>query len=410
MAERPAALNGIAMPATLGPDLALGGVGVRELATRAGRTPFFAYDTAAIRARAAALSKHLPTGLDMHYAVKANPLPALLALVEPLVSGFDVASAGEMQAALAVARDPARVAFAGPGKGDDEIAAAVAAGVVLEAESVNELARIARIARAAGARAGVALRLNPGIEVRGAGMRMDAATQFGIEAGEARAWLAAGIDPALDYQGLHCFFGSQILDVAALLGAFRHVADLVSGIAALAPTAPRYLNLGGGFGIPYFRGETALDLEAVGKGLQPTIESLARRWPGTRLGLELGRYLVGEAGVYVTRVLDRKVSGGRSYLVTDGGLHHVLAASGNFGQRIRRNYPVAIATRMDAPCDTRLTIVGRNCTPIDILADGVDLPDAGIGDLVAIFQTGAYGLSASPVGFLSHAAPAEILV
>jgi diaminopimelate decarboxylase len=126
--------------------------------------------------------------------------------------------------------------------------------------------------------------------------------------------------------------------------------------------------------------------------------------------IELGRYLVGECGVYVTRVLDRKVSRGKTYLVVDGGMHHQLAASGNFGQAIRRNYPVIVGNRADSALDENATVVGCLCTPLDLLADDVKLPQADIDDLIVIFQQGAYGLTASPTAFLGHPAPAEVLV
>ena len=135
----------------------------------------------------------------------------------------------------------------------------------------------------------------------------------------------------------------------------------------------------------------------------------ATQLPSASIVIELGRYIVGEAGVYVTRVVDRKESRGRTYLVVDGGLHHQVAASGNFGAAIRRNYPLVVGTQMEGPTET-VTVVGCLCTPLDLLGDRVDVPHADVGDLVVIFQAGAYGLTASPTAFLGHPAPVEVLV
>ena len=172
----------------------------------------------------------------------------------------------------------------------------------------------------------------------------------------------------------------------------------------------RSLNLGGGFGIPYFPGEQRLDLAPIADNLQRLRERAARDLPAATIVLELGRYLVGEAGVYVTRILDRKESRGKVFLVTDGGLNHHLSASGNFGQVIRKNYPVAIGNRQGDAALEEATVVGPLCTPLDLLADRMTLPVAQAGDLVVVFQSGAYGASASPQAFLGHAACTEVLV
>ena len=172
----------------------------------------------------------------------------------------------------------------------------------------------------------------------------------------------------------------------------------------------RSLNLGGGFGIPYFPGEQALDIAPIGANLAALAERARTDFPQAELIIELGRYLVGEAGIYVTRIVDRKVSRGQTFLVTDGGLHQHLSASGNFGQVIRKNYPVAIGNKMLGQNRETVSIVGPLCTPLDLLAERMELPIADIGDLVVIFQSGAYGLTASPQAFLGHPAGVEVLV
>ncbi|WP_353942633.1 pyridoxal-dependent decarboxylase, exosortase A system-associated [Streptomyces sp. HUAS MG91] len=389
--------------------LEIGGVPVDRLAARVGSTPFFAYDRRLVTERVAAVRKALPDDVSLKYAVKANPMPALLAHMSELVDGFDVASAQEMRHALDTTLPAHRVSFAGPGKSDAELSSAVAAGVMIEAESGNELERIRRAGEALGIRPRVALRVNPPFAVRGSGMRMGGGPQqFGVDAEGVPALLARLGD--LDFEGFHVFAGSQNLNAESICEAQRLTVELLLELAEAAPQPVRYLNLGGGFGIPYFERDRPVDRTRIGDNLETLLAGQVRpRLPDARVHIELGRHLVGEAGVYVTRVVDRKESRGTTYLVVDGGMHHQLAASGNFGQFIRRNYPVSTA-RPDAPAEGKATVVGCLCTPLDLLADGVELPHADVGDLIVVYQAGAYGLTASPTAFLSHPAPAEVLV
>lgn len=393
-------------------QLAVGGIGVERLAARVGSTPFFAYDRGLVTRRVAAVRAALPTGIDLSYAVKANPMPALLQHLSGLVDGFDVASALEMRHALDTPTPASRVSFAGPGKTTDELRQAVAAGVTVEVESEHELARMREVSEATGVRGRVALRVNPDFTVRGSGMRLGGGPQqFGIDSERVPAVLAGLAGSDLDFQGFHVFAGSQNLRAESICEAQSSIVDLLLPLADLAPGPVRYVNLGGGFGIPYFRKDQPLDLAPIGDNLAKLLDGQLRpRLPEARIVIELGRYLVGEAGVYVTRVVDRKESRGTTFLVVDGGLHHQLAASGNFGQVIRRNYPIAVAHRVDAPATGTVTVVGCLCTPLDLLGDGVELPEAEIGDLLVVFQAGAYGLTASPTAFLSHPPPAEVLV
>jgi len=394
-----------------GDDLLVGGIPLTRLAERVGQTPFFAYDRQKIAQRVAQLRHHLPPAVRLHYAVKANPMPAVVQHLATLVDGFDVASGRELATALDAPVDPAHVSFAGPGKTDAELRQAVAAGVVIEMESAGEMRRLADIAGSLGIRPRVAVRVNPDFAMRGSGMRMGGGPQqFGVDAELVPALLAELAALDLDFTGFHVFAGSQLLNVEALRTAQTRIVDLLLQLADHAPAPVRHLNLGGGFGIPYFPDDQPLDLAAVGEGLAALLPALLDRMPEARPVIELGRYLVGEAGVYVCRVIDRKVSRGQVFLVTDGGLHHQLAASGNFGQVLRRNYPVAIGNRMGREADEVASVVGCLCTPLDLLGDRCRLPAAGPGDLVVIFQSGAYGRSASPADFLGHPPAAEVLV
>lgn len=398
----------------IGGALAPGGIPVDRLAARVGSTPFFAYDRKLISRRVRTVRDALPEQVELRYAVKANPMPALLHHMRGLVDGFDVASAGEMHKALDTGMPAHRVSFAGPGKTTDELTRAVAAGVAVELESETELERVAEAGDRLGLRPRVALRVNPDFAVRGSGMRLGGGPQqFGVDSERVPAVLKLIGEAGLDFEGFHVFAGSQNLRAQSICEAQRRTVELVAVLAEAAPGPVRYLNLGGGFGIPYAQRDQPLDLAAVGANLAELVHGAVRRQlPDARVVIELGRYLVGEAGVYVTRVVDRKQSRGRTYLVVDGGLHHQLAASGNFGQAIRRNYPIAAATRLDCPEDENevVDVVGCLCTPLDLLGDQVSLPRTEPGDLIAVFQAGAYGFTASPTAFLGHPAACEVLV
>jgi diaminopimelate decarboxylase len=382
------------------------------LAERVGGTPFFAYDRGLLTARVADLRAGLPQGIDLSYAIKANPMPAVVHHLSGLVDSFDVASALELRTALNTTMPPSRVSFAGPGKDVAELRQAVAAGVTVELESETEARRLMEIGQRLGIRPRVAVRVNPDFEIKGSGMRMGGGPQqFGVDAEQVPALLKRLAGDEVDVLGFHVFAGSQNLRADILAEAQRKAVDLLIRFAEIAPAPIRYLNLGGGFGIPYFEKDAPLDLAVIGVNLADLLEAKIRpQFPAARVVIELGRYIVGECGVYVTRILDRKESRGRTFLVVDGGLHHQLAASGNFGQVIRRNYPVAIGNRMDEEAVETVTVVGKLCTPLDLLGDRVSLPPADVGDLVVVFQAGAYGLTASPTAFLSHPEPAEVLL
>jgi len=391
--------------------LQVGGMPLTRLAQRVGQTPFYAYDRALVTGRVQSLRAHLPQGVELHYSIKANPMPALVQHLAGLVDGLDVASAGEMRVALDTGIDPANISFAGPGKRDAELTQAVAAGVCVHAESEREIRALARIGGELGIAPLLVLRINPDFELKGSGMRMGGgAKQFGIDAEDAPRLLALAGELGLDVLGFHIFSGSQSLKADAIVETQARTVDLALELAMVGPSPVRMLNIGGGFGIPYFPGEARLDLAPIGDGLAVQAARVREALPQARLSIELGRYLVGEAGVYVSRVIDRKISRGQVFLVTDGGLHHHLAASGNFGQVIRKNYPVAIGNRVEGGEREPVSVVGPLCTPLDLLAERMELPSADVGDLVVVFQSGAYGLSASPGGFLSHPDAVEALV
>lgn len=392
-------------------ELHIGGKPISMLAAELGQTPFYAYDTKIIDGQIKRLRETLPASVKLHYAIKANPMPALLQHMAARVDGLDVASGGELASALASGMNPTDISFAGPGKRLEELDAAIRAGVLLNVESRREVEALADLSHQLGLPARVAVRVNPDFELKSSGMKMGGgAKPFGVDAEEVPALLARIGELGLGFEGFHIFAGSQNLRPEAIVEAQQQSYLLALRLAADAPSAVTSLNLGGGFGIPYFPGDTPLDLAPIGENLAALAARAAGELPQAELVIELGRYLVGEAGIYVCRVIDRKVSRGQVFLVCDGGLHHHLAASGNFGQVIRKNYPVIIGNKASPAQTETVSVVGPLCTPLDILAERMELAVAEPGDLVVVYQSGAYGFTASPRGFLSHPDAIEALL
>ena len=325
----------------------IGGRTADDWIEQAGDTPLFVYDVDVIRARIAlfrsAMSVTAPVRVGLHYAVKANPFPPLLAAIGPLVDGLDVASIGEGQLALA-AKPAERISFAGPGKRDDELREAIAAGITINLESEGEADRALSIAERLGAAPRLAVRVNPEVELRGSGMRMGGrASPFGVDADRAAALAQRVIAAGAEWRGWHIFAGSQALSAPAIIETQAATLALAGRLSDDVGVTPPLVNMGGGFGIPYFPGEQPLDVQAIADALAEALDGRAASIERSQFALELGRWLVGEAGVYLTRVIDRKVSRSETFLVTDGGLNHQLAATGNLGTVVRRNYPIAVA-------------------------------------------------------------------
>lgn len=393
------------------PMLTIGGKDVEALVAEAGDTPLFVYDLAMVDRRILRFRGAFPVSVQLHYAVKANPYHPLLQHIVKQVDGLDVASAGELRRALEAGAAAAQISIAGPGKREFDLTAAILAGVTINCESEGEAARALAIGERTGIRPRLAVRVNPDFEIKGSGMRMGGgAKPFGVDAERVPDLVRSILASGAAWRGLHIFSGSQALDADSLIEAQRQTVALAAIISDAVGTQPPMVNLGGGFGIPYFSDQQVLDVEKVGAALTEKLAQPPASLADSRFAIELGRWLVGECGVYLTRIVDRKVSHGKLFLVTDGGMQHQLAASGNFGQVVRRNYPVAIASRWNAPAEEEVSIVGCLCTPLDRLADDVMMPYAEPGDLVAMFLAGAYGLSASPQAFLDQQPAREMVV
>ena len=394
-----------------GNQLLIGGLPISRLAEQVGQTPFYVYDRDLLRSRVSELRAALPGNIELHYAMKANPMPAVVGFMAGLVDGIDVASAGELKIALDAGTKPSDISFAGPGKRNSELRQAVAAGVLINVESFREVDILAEISQDLELPARVAVRVNPDFELKGSGMKMGGGPkQFGVDAELVPELLENIGKKKLAFEGFHLFAGSQNLKPESICESQQKSYELALALSSHAPSPVRFLNLGGGFGIPYFPGEKRLDLAPIGNNLKQLSNRANTDFPEATLVIELGRYLVGEAGVYVSRIVDRKVSRGQTFLVLDGGLNHHLSASGNFGQVIRKNYPVAIGNRMNTDNTETASVVGPLCTPLDLLADRMTLAKATPGDLVVVYQSGAYGASASPQRFLGHPEVIEVLV
>jgi len=397
--------------ATIAGELAIGGRTVSDLVDEAGDTPLFVYSSDTILARMSALRAAMPKRLKIHYAMKANPFRAVVNFMDELMDGFDIASMGELTAILSMGPLPGQISFAGPGKRDIELDMAVRTGVTLNIESANEAKRALAVGSKWGITPRLAIRVNPDFEMRGSGMKMGGgAKPFGVDQAEVPALARKIIAAEAEWRGLHIYTGSQALDVDTVIETQANVLSLAAQLSDEIGAPLPHLNMGGGFGIPYFDKDQPLDIGKIGAALEERFADLPTVLQDTEFAIELGRYLVGEAGVYLTRIVDRKVSHGVTYLVTDGGLHHQLAASGNFGTVVRRNYPAAIATKFGAEPEEEVNIVGCLCTPLDRLADQAMMPRADVGDIVAIFCAGAYGASASPATFLGQGPAREMLV
>ncbi len=395
-------------------ELSVGGVSVSALADRYG-TPSFLYDCGVIDRKLEQLRNALPRRFHVCYSVKANPNPLILRHFLSRGCGLEIASIGEFNRGLKSGCAPERMLFAGPGKTAAELEAVISCGIgEIHLESTTEAKRVASISKRLGVRTRVAVRVNPSGDAEGGAMRMGGRpTPFGMDEEILDSVLDEILsEEAMEFRGIHLFAGTQILDANLLVTQYHHGLTIARRVVKRTGAPIKRLDFGGGLGIPYFPHEKELDLEQLRIGLSAVFEELEDdpAFSGTEFLVEPGRYLIGEAGVYLARINDIKVSRGKKFLVVDGGMNHHLAASGNLGQTIKRNYPVALLNKLGAEPEEAVDVVGPLCTPLDTLARNVMLPRAEIGDLFGIFQSGAYGLSASPTGFLSHPTPAEIFI
>jgi len=395
-------------------ELNIGGLPISQIADQYG-TPFFVYDQGIILQKWLALRNALPPEFEISYSVKANPNPTILKLFLAQGLGLEIASAGELNLALQAGCTPDKILFAGPGKTEAELELALKHGIgEIHIESFKECDRISSLSRKLGIIAKIAIRINPSQEAQGGAMQMGGkSAPFGIDEEMLDSILDQILDdPYLELRGIHLFTGTQILDYQVLITQYRKGLEIAQKVATRLQKPLHRIDFGGGYGIPYFTNEVPLDLTKLNIELTQLIAETKQNplFNGTEFLIEPGRYLVGEAGIYVARINDIKISRGKKFLILDGGMNHHLAASGNLGQVIKRNYPVAILNKLTETAIETVDVVGPLCTPLDTLARAIQLPTAAIGDLIGVFQSGAYGRTASPLGFLSHPTPPEVWV
>ncbi|MEM7327230.1 MAG: type III PLP-dependent enzyme [Pseudomonadota bacterium] len=377
-------------------------------------SPLYVYSAAQMRGRLQQLRSALGPRFDVFFSVKANPNPAILALFLAEGAGLEIASAAEYIRARKAGADPDRILFAGPGKTYEELEYVIENGIgEIHIESFEEIDRLAEITQKHDTTLNVSIRVNPAAEAQGGAMRMGGGpAAFGLD----EAYLEDVVPrlqaiPSLNLHGLHLFAGTQILNAETLITQWTHGLQIAKRLIGMG-AALKTLDFGGGLGVPYVQSDKHLDLEQVALGVTSLLETIDQdsELAALNLMVEPGRFLAGPGGLYAARVTSVKESYGEVFAITDGGMHHHLAASGNLGQVLKKDYPVILANRLTDSGDTPQKVVGPLCTPLDTYGRKTVLPRPEVGDVMAILQSGAYGLSASPVGFLSHAMPAEILV
>jgi diaminopimelate decarboxylase len=377
---------------------------------RAIGTPYYCYDANDVRARFRQVQTTLPAGISYLYSLKANPNRAVVEILHAEGAGCEVCSGTELEIALAAGVPPRRIIFVGPGKSDEELTRCVELGVrAVVVESLPELLLVERIASSRGGNQAVAFRVNPAFPPTTAKLVMGGKpTQFGID--EEQLAEAVGLLRQCNHvrlAGVHVYFGTRILDVGTIRDNTKRVFELAERVAEMARRDLDFVDVGGGYGVNYFKGEAELDLRAVGRELGPVVEGFTRRCPSAEILVELGRYLVARAGVFVTSVRYVMRSKGKLYAICDGGSNCNAAAAG-IGSLFRRNFPLARLTGSGSRTAV-YTVTGPLCTPTDVIGEDVTLPELVAGDLIGVYDSGAYGPSASPVFFLGFGFPAEVL-
>ncbi len=390
--------------------LVVGGKTLAEWAEEVS-TPFYLYDMSVVERKIALFRESMPGDVLLYYAVKANPHPELLRRISSKVDGFDVASKGELEAVIQAGAKAEGIGFAGPGKTESELERAVDYDIgSLNIESERELESVARIAERTGSRPKVSVRINPDFELHGSGMKMGGGPKpFGIDSERVPAVLKRILELPVRFRGFHVYAGSQNLSAETVAECMEKTLGLIWRIVGEVCCDVELINLGGGFGIPYYENDRELEIGRIGVYLEVLLRKYRPRFPGAKFVVELGRFLTGECGIYATKVLYRKRSRGKTYLVTDGGMNHHLAASGNFGQVLKKNFPIVAAGKINGAPTEQVDVVGPLCTPLDRLAQNAMLPETREGDIIAVLNSGAYGYTASPILFLGRTKPAEIV-
>ncbi len=371
-------------------------------------TPLYVYDTQKILSQYELLKNSLPEEFGIFYSMKANPLLGICQLFEKMGSGIEAASSGELHTALAAGFPPERIVFTSPGKTVDELEYAIESGICsINIECLDEARIINDIAMKKSRKVDISIRINPDFDVSGSGIKMSGVpTQFGID----QILLDDAFDQLNSFSnvtviGLHIYTGTQVLHAHNILLSMEQIIKLALELSEKYHFELKFLDLGGGFGIPYFKDEIYLDMDILSSGFAGMWDKYKGRLAKTKVFVESGRFLVAEAGTYLIKVLYKKACKGKKYVVCDGGSNQ-HASSAFLGRHIRNNFPMHVLNKTGNEED--INVVGPLCTPTDIIGQNVKLPEMVPGDIVAIEKSGAYGITQSPGLFLSHPLPAEV--
>lgn len=384
-----------------------------EIADKYG-TPFYLYDLNTIRNKIHNVKRQFGNTIELFYAVKANSNMEILKLIRDDVDGLDISSLGELEQSLLAGYDPAVLSFAGPGKTRHELEEAIHQGVgIISVESLRELRDIRAIALAKGLKANIALRLNPRLLTKEFAIKMGGkASQFGIDEEDVEAAVnyIRRNETSFNFLGIHIYAGTQCMSEEPIAHNVINTLEIAASLRATYGLECQWINLGGGFGVSYYEENKEIDLKGLADRINQAIHEHSTS-TGTQPSfiLELGRYLVADAGIYVTRVVSEKKSRGEMYFVLDGGMNHHLAASGNLGAMIRKNYIVKNLSNSTGP-EQACNLVGPLCTPLDLMGKNVSLESPTLGDLIGILNSGSYAFTASPLLFLGHETPGELLL
>lgn len=377
-------------------------------------TPFYLYDLEAINDKIEGIRQAFGGSLELFYAIKANPNILLLKAIRDKIDGVDIASRGELEISLNTGYEANKISFAGPGKTKQELLRSLEIGIgFISVESIHELREIEELVRMGAPKASILIRVNPLLFIKDFAIKMGGKpTHFGID--EEELCLALQIvkrnPDAFTFKGIHIYSGTQCFSEEQLARNLANTLEIAERVTKDFDMECCVINIGGGFGISYYDHHQGLNLDKLSDLFSAEfIRYQQKTGTNPRIILELGRYLVAEAGIYVTRVVSNKQSRGQLFYILDGGMNHHLSASGNLGATIRKNFLVRNLSHSDNPKIT-CNLVGPLCTPMDLMGKDVSVESPEIGDLVGFLVSGSYGYSASPLFFLGHELPVELVV
>ncbi len=389
------------------PIFKIGGVALTDILKKYS-TPLYVYDLKIIEEQFRHLRDGLPDCIEIFYSVKSNPNINICSAIKRLGAGAEIASSGELYTAIESGFPPDKIIFDGPGKTETDLQYAITTGIkLINTESIEEIKRIDKIAYSLSKKVNVSLRINPPIDKNSAKMHTAGKAQkFGTDLKIADTVIESALKlKNISFCGIHVYLGSQIFDHRFLTSTLSQTIDYALDSSQKFGFDLKYINLGGGLGVPYNDSEENFDIIGFGNLLEDIIETRKTRLKKTALFMEIGRYLTSESGIYLTKIIDIKESGGEVFVIVDGGINHSFLPI-----IMNKSYPTYIINKLTDEKTTLVNIGGNLCTSVDMFSKKILIPAPEIGDVVAIFNSGAYGFSASMLYFLSHPLPAELIV